>query len=291
MNLQNYLSFARSLALSAEKPILELFGTCAVHLKGDGTEVTEADRQAELRMREMIQRIYPNHDVLGEEFGGSREARHPFRWILDPIDGTAWFTLGTPLFGTLVALAIDDEPVVGVIHFPLMKETVYAAKGMGCWREGKGSAKQRLHVSRVANLSEASVSASGAQHSDITLASGGANLSAVIRRAGKFKFVGDCIQHALVCKGLLHAAIDTVMRPWDIAAIVPCVEEAGGVVSSIAGERNGIIWSSTLLTSCHQGLHDALVEVLGETNGKTYGPAAIEARGKTLRFADSTPQH
>jgi histidinol-phosphatase len=259
------LAFALELARAAEEAILPHYRGCAISLKPDGTEVTEADRGAEVILRERIGRRFPGEPILGEELGGElmREGR---QWILDPVDGTAWFTVGLPLFGTLIAYVEDAEPIVGVIHFPVLQETVYAARGSGCWFRAPDCSPMRVQVAPPVGLAEAVVSASGIQRSDMAPAPGEQplGLKELARRARKFRFCGDCGQHALVARSRLHVAIDAVMKPWDIAALVPCIEEAGGVVSNLAGERKGILSGGSLVSSADRGLHE---EVLGVLRG------------------------
>lgn len=257
------LEFALELARVAEAEILPRFRRVSFSLKPDGSEVTDADREAERAMRAAIAARFPDHAVLGEELGASGAADAKRRWVLDPVDGTVWFTLGVPTFGTLIGLLEDGEPVVGVVHFPALGETVFAARGQGCWLRRGDAAPQRLHVRDSVALRAAFVSACGAHGSDI-LPEGGAafNLTALIRAARKLRFVGDCLQHALVCQGKLDAALDTVMHPWDVAALVPCVEEAGGVATDLAGRREGVVFAGSLLTSCDAGLHREILTVL-----------------------------
>jgi histidinol-phosphatase len=262
-----YLTFALLLAREAERVILSHYRDVTLQWKVDGTEVTEADRAAERSMRKKIAGQYPDHDILGEEAGGSLISSRRHRWILDPIDGTAWFSLGAPIFGTLIALLEDNEPIVGVIHMPAVHETVYAARGSGCWFSARGGRPRQVKVTTSVALGQATVLASGAHASDILPAPGKplVNLSGIAKAARKFKFYGDCAQHALVCRGSAHAAIDTVMHPWDIAAIVPCVEEAGGVVSTLSGDREGIAFAGSLVTACSSSLLQEVLETLGAT--------------------------
>lgn len=125
----------------------------------------------------------------------------------------------------------------------------------------------RVQVRNGARLGNAIVSASGVHGSDILSPDNAPpfNLSSVIRRAKKFRFCGDCMQHALVCRGSIHAAIDTIMQPWDIAPIVPCIEEAGGIATSLRGERDNIVFSGSLPTSCDAVLHTELLQSLQDT--------------------------
>ncbi len=258
-----FLSFARELATQAEAVIMPHFRSHVVSYKADGSEVTIADQQGEAMMRQLISDRYPHHGILGEEYGESGAgAEH--RWLLDPIDGTAWFTLGMPLFGTLIALLEGNEPILGVIHWPGLKETVYAAKGHGCWFQSPGSEPMRIRVSAPPALPEAIASATGVHSSDIQCGPEETpyRLTQLIHRVRKFRFCSDCNQHALVCRGKLHAAVDTLMNPWDIAALVPCVEEAGGKVTNLAGDRHNIVFGGSLLSTCGEPLHRTVLEVL-----------------------------
>ena len=260
---ESFLEFALELANQAAEEIIPRYHNHTVSYKDDGSVVTEADRQAELRMRQVITDHYPDHGILGEEFG-EKETDGPFRWVLDPVDGTAWFVLGVPVFGTLIALTKNDEPVVGVIHFPALGETFYAATGSGCWHKIGDQPPRRLTVQPVSSLVEAYASASGIHHSDVRPAEGGPNysLTNLIRSTQNFRFCTDCMQYTLVCRGRLQIGLDTIMNPWDIAAIVPCVEEAGGVVSNLQGQRNGIINGGSLIAAANTDLLTAAIDLL-----------------------------
>ena len=266
------LGVALRLAEHAAGVIRPHFRRCAVDLKPDGSEVTAADLAAEQAIRDRLARERPDDGILGEEFGdqGPR-AGNDRRWLIDPIDGTAFFSLGLPLYSTLIALLDGDEPALGVIHLPSTGETTYAARGHGCWwRLDAESAPERLRVDEsVRSLDVAIVSAGHAQSSDIRAADGQApyRLARVIRSSRDFRFAGDSVKYPLLCRGRLHVAVDTIMFPWDIAALVPCVEEAGGIVSSLDGTRDRVVFGGTLLGSCHAGLHDEVLTALSPARG------------------------
>jgi histidinol-phosphatase len=249
-SLSSELDLALALARTAEAEILPRFRTVAATRKPDGTEVTEADREAERVMRERLSDERPDHAVLGEEFGDTGPDDARYRWVLDPVDGTAGFTIGVPLFGTLVALLEDGEPVVGVIHFPALNETVYAARGEGC-RFRTDEEEMEVTVDPVASIDEATITTTALHSSDVTAADGQTpyRMTDLVRRAGKFRFVTDCMQHALVARGRTHAAVDTLMHPWDIAALVPCVREAGGVAAPLDASEDDIVFGRSLVTA------------------------------------------
>ena len=254
-SLSSELDLALRLAQTAEDEILPRFRTVSVTRKPDGTEVTEADREAERVMRERLAEERPGHAVLGEEFGqeGPDDAR--YRWVLDPVDGTAGFTIGVPLFGTLVALLEDGEPVVGVIHFPAIEETVYAARGDGCWFQ---TAEDEVSVSvdPVEALDAATMTTTALHSSDVAATDDQTpyRLTDLVRQAGKFRFVTDCLQHALVARGRTHAAVDTLMHPWDVAALVPCVREAGGVAQPLDPNADDVVFGGSLVTAGSESL-------------------------------------
>lgn len=261
---QEFLDFALQLAEAAAGQIMPYYHNCVVSVKPDGTEVTDADRRAEEIVREMITKQCPDDDILGEEFGMTTLSKTPYRWVIDPLDGTTWFTLGVPIFGTLIALLEDDEPLIGVIHFPVIGETVYAGKDLGCWFKAGNASPVQVRVSSKVDLKEAVVSAAGVHSSNIYSTDGNAlyNLTGLIHQAKKFRFCGDCLQHALVCRGRVHLAVDTLMQPWDSAAIIPCIEEAGGIATTLSGQREGIVFGGSLLTSCEVSLHQEVLALL-----------------------------
>src|SRR5262249_12452478 len=144
------LQFAVDLARRAGRVTLEYFQTdLKVEAKSDHSPVTVADRAAEKLMREVIEASFPDDAVLGEEFGETRSGAAG-RWILDPIDGTRSFARGVPLYGVLIAYEDHGASRLGVLHFPALGETVYAARGQGCWWNGK-----EAHVSTVDRLEDA----------------------------------------------------------------------------------------------------------------------------------------
>jgi histidinol phosphatase-like enzyme (inositol monophosphatase family) len=221
----------------------------AAERKPDATPVTVADREAEALLRTRIERFHPGDGILGEEFGAVRESA-PRRWILDPIDGTASFVRGVPLYGVLLGLAIDGEPIAGVIHLPALGEMIEAARGLGCrWngRPARVSAVDRLEEAAILLTDSARPPAAPAATPG-SPADSPAGWPALSRRAAVVRTWGDCYGHALVATGRAEAMIDPKVAPWDVAAIAPVVEEAGGVFTDLAGTRT-IYGSSGLSTN------------------------------------------
>lgn len=256
-----YLGFARELAREAEQEILPVFQRdFEVELKQDRSPVTEADRAAERRIRGLIEKRYPDHGVLGEEYGLTGDEGSSHRWVIDPIDGTVSFTCRVPLFGTLIALLVDGEPTVGVANFPALGKCAWAARGGGAFFDGKA-----VRVRDCAKLSDALVCATGTHFTE--LSSGDepvrVRLGSLLPKVGQFRGWGDCYGHILVASGRADAMIDTAMNPWDNAALVPILREAGASVFGVTGERDDLVNVDSLV-SCSPGLTDELLSALRE---------------------------
>ena len=208
----------------------------ATETKPDNSPVTAADRAAERIVRDLITARFPDDGILGEEFGAERTGAAR-RWIVDPIDGTRTFVRGVPLYGVLLALEEDGEAVLGVIHFPALDETVYAARGNGCWWNGR-----RARVSATAALSDAFALTTDAENIDA--AGRGAGWDVLRTRVAGWRTWGDCYGYALVATGRADIMLDPVMSLWDSAALAPIIQEAGGVMTDWdgnAGYRGGSV--------------------------------------------------
>lgn len=263
--LSPFLQFALELAGTAAQEIIPRFQRTDVRSKADGSPVTEADTEAERVMRELIQARYPDHGILGEE----QDDLNPdaeWCWVLDPIDGTSSFALGLPTFGTLIALLRNGHPILGVINMPGLKETVYAELGSGCWYLNRMGDLEQVKVSEGADrVADAYLSTTGLYNTDIDPNGKDSvpSMSVLIRNARKFRFVGDCIQHAWVARGLLDGAVDSKMNPWDNAALIPCILEAGGVLSDISGNTDNLVHAPNLVTAANS---DLLKDILSTLN-------------------------
>lgn len=221
--------------------------------KPDGSEVTIADKAAERLLRGRLRAAWPADPVFGEEYGGVL-ARSGRCWLVDPIDGTASYVLGMPMFGTLIALVIDGEPVFGCIHLPALHETTYAAVGHGCWLVRPGGRPRRVKVARSRTLSTAKVGMTAFKERSWLDPSGAREIAELAFKVGRLRMVGDCVQYPLVCRGVLDGAVDPLMKPWDIAAVVPCILEAGGAISDLEGRTAGIIDRGSIVAASNEGL-------------------------------------
>ena len=269
--LRERLDLALRLAEAARAEILPRFRACTVRTKPDGTEVTDADLAAEQSMRAILTQVCPHEAILGEEFGGFDALGAERCWILDPIDGTQAFALGLPTFGVLIAYVERGEPLLGMMSFPALDYDIFAARGLGCVmrRHGTNSTSE-LRTSQTTDLASANVAATGLAGSS-TIVEAGLNLANIVKTARRFRFVGDCVQHGLVCTGRLDAAIDLVAAPWDVAAVIVCIEEAGGTVSDAKGGRSGLLEAGSLVSAATPALASALVSALSAAQAQLDG--------------------
>lgn len=261
--MTEFLEFALELNRAAGEFIMPRWRNVRVEHKADGSEVTEADRGAEVLLRQMIADRYPDHAILGEEFGGERNPNAEHLWLLDPVDGTASFSVGLPLFGTLIAYVHAGEPIIGLIGAHALGETTYAEKGQGCWFRADGKAPQQVHTSGVTGLKDAVVISTGLECTDLDPLGRRPSLriSELFKQAKRFRWSGDCINYSLLCQGRIDVALDPRMNPWDIAALVPCVKEAGGVLTTLDGNPD-VVWGPDLVASAGPQLHKQVLSTL-----------------------------
>jgi histidinol-phosphatase len=236
------LPFALELADLADSISLSRFLAADLHVetKADLTPVTDADRAVERALRERIEAIRPGDAVLGEEEGG---AAGQTGWVIDPIDGTRNFSRGVPVWATLIAFECEGVAECSVVSAPALGHRWWAARGEGAFCDG-----ERMHVSAVASLADAGISASYARDM--------ATLEPVVWH---LRGLGDFWQHMLVAEGALDAAVDAGLARWDTAALVPIVEEAGGWITGLDGAlpRDG-----EQVVSSNGLVHDEVLAVL-----------------------------
>ena len=264
-DLASRLDFAVKVAREAGDHTLRYFRRpdLEIESKADLSPVTRADREAETLLTERIRSAYPLDGVLGEELGES-PSQNGYRWILDPIDGTRSFARGIPLFGTLVALEYQGENVLGVIHLPACRETIYAAKGQGAWWQVENAAPITARVSSVNALAKAtllSTAPEGFAKPDAVNA-----LRKLESECLELRTWGDCYGYALIATGRADIMIDPRMAIWDAAALLPILQEAGGRFTDWKGREhadggNGIATNGVF--------HDTVVERFRSTSASS----------------------
>jgi histidinol-phosphatase len=233
-DLESELALALELADLADAITLPAYERRAfvVDWKLNRTEVTEADRGTETAIGARLAEARPHHGRYGEEHGLAGDASSPWRWIIDPIDGTSNFVRGVPVWATLIALAHGDEgPVVGVVSAPAMRRRWWAATGIGAFADGTP-----IRVSDVSTVGQAQVSVTFSPGWDDIGRTD--HLVRLQREAYRARGYGDFWQHMLVAEGAVDVAIDAIgVALYDLAAPMVVVEQAGGRFTDRHGER------------------------------------------------------
>ena len=291
-SLDEDLGLALRLADAADAISRERFlaQDLVVEAKPDRTPVTDADKAIERAIIDLLGTERPEDFMLGEEFGEQAgtvaeqafgTTDHPHRqWIIDPIDGTANFLRGVPVWATLIALAIDGDPVIGVVSAPALGKRWWAAADNGAWVDESSDAlsslplpdslngiletpieakrePRRLSVSGVSALEDASLSYNNLQQWD--QAGYLDELVALSRKVWRTRAYGDMWSYMMLAEGVLDAVAEFDLKPYDMAALIPIVREAGGRFSSVDG-HNDCWHGSALATNGH--LHNDLLEAL-----------------------------
>ena len=255
-----YLAFACDLATLAGKAILPQFRRpiAVDNKKGDAgyDPVTEADRAAERAMRKEIGRRYPAHGILGEEFGF--EPGDGLTWVLDPIDGTRGFVMGLLHWGTLVALFDGQRPLVGVIHQPVLGET-FAGDGASATytRGGEGRV---LATRPCSDLGQALAGTTAPELFRTDRQTGG--FERIRHVTCGMRYGTDCYLYAMLALGLADLVIESGLKPYDVQALIPVVEGAGGVITDWDGGNPAM--GGNVLATGDPRLHElALAELRG----------------------------
>jgi histidinol phosphatase-like enzyme (inositol monophosphatase family) len=225
--LDELKKFCARLAEGSGKIIRDYFRSgIAVETKADSTPVTAADLKAEEYLRSAIMKEYPDHGILGEEFGTVNEGAR-YRWVLDPIDGTKSFVCGVPLFGTLIALLEDGEPVLGAIHNPVLGELL-VGDNETCTSNGI-----QVSCRECASVEEAVLLTT--DHRDVAKYQEWADFDSLVRRVRIYRTWGDCYGYSLVASGYADIMADPAMSPWDSLALIPVIRGAGGIITDFGG--------------------------------------------------------
>ena len=254
---REFIALAERLADSAGDVLLRYFRQpLGIDDKEDETPVTQADREAETRMREIIAESCPGHGVVGEEYGREGEDAE-FVWVLDPIDGTRAFISGFPIFGTLIALLRDGRPVLGIIDQPVLRERWVGAAG----RETKLNGAT-VRTAPRGGLSDAVLWSTSPHMFDEDPAEQAAY--ARLRKSVKFvHYGGECYQYAMLASGHIDIVVEDDMGSYDYCALVPVVEGAGGVITDWRGGALGLQSGRQVVAAASGELHSAARRILG----------------------------
>ena len=251
------LELAQLLADAADEISLARFRSqdLRIEKKPDRTPVTDADQRVEERIRELIAEHRPGDSVIGEEFGaGEASARE---WIIDPIDGTANFLRGLPIWATLIALRVNGELVASVVSAPALGRRWWAEAGQGAWTKDVDSAIRRCRVSGVATLEDSYFSYNSiGQWQQFGRED---RIAQLAKKVWRIRAFGDFLSYMYVAEGLIEAASEPDLKLYDIAALVPIVREAGGRFTGLDGELDD---STSAVLATNSLLHDQYLKEL-----------------------------
>jgi histidinol-phosphatase len=254
--LRGWVDFGLSLCAAADALALRWFRRdVPVSRKPDRSFVTEADTAIEAILRDRIADAHPDHGVVGEEYGVS-DAEASVRWYIDPIDGTHNFMRGLPLFGTLLAVERDGELQAAIVSAPALRERWYGWRGGGAWGAGAAGneAPRRIRVSEVGALEDAQVLYGSSR--DIEASGRAPGFRSLLASVWRERGVGDFWGYSLVAEGAAEAMLEVDLSPWDAAAPMLLVEEAGGRVTDLDGRRS---FQSPSFLASNGRLHDELL--------------------------------
>ena len=251
---EKILPFVHDLAKKSAAVIKPHFANpdLEVETKADDTPVTRADRAAERVMRDLIEKNYPHHGIIGEEYG-EKDPDAEFVWVLDPIDGTKSFAAGCPLFGTLIALLHNGQPIAGAIHQPVLDQF--------CFGDGKTASLNGRPVKMryCPHLKDAILLTTDIRN--IHKHQSGPAFETLIASTSLFRTWGDCYGYLLLASGWADIMLDPILSPWDYFALVPVIRGAGGVITNWQG---GDPIGGESIVAASKFIHGRTIEILNE---------------------------
>ena len=256
--IAEWLEVAQACCDIADAAVLGRFRSeLHVQAKDDGSFVTDVDREVEQAIRSRLADRFPDHGIVGEEYG-TQSGAAGVRWYLDPIDGTHNFMRGVPVFGTLLAVECEGEIQAGVVSAPALGQRWWASRGGGAWTTGdRRTAPRQIRVSGRASLDEAQVLFRAV--TDMHASRVAAGFDALLPTVWRDRGFGDFWGYTLVADGAAEAMMERDLSPWDLAAPWIVVEEAGGRVSDFEGRRSFETGESLATNGL---LHDAVLDRL-----------------------------
>jgi histidinol phosphatase-like enzyme (inositol monophosphatase family) len=262
MGLIDFSRFVHQLATLSGQAILPFFRSAlAAQDKSRGgvfDPVTEADRAGEAVMRQLIKRHFPTHGIVGEEFGAERPDAE-YVWVLDPIDGTRAFIAGLPLWGTLIGLTRQGAPAYGMMHQPFIGERFFGDGGSATYRGGHGgdAAERKLSTRRCDAIESATLATTSPQLFD---EHGRAAYQRVEERARLVRYGCDCYAYCMLAAGHIDIVVEQGLQPHDVAALIPIIEGAGGLVTTWEGGPAGN--GGSILAVGDRRLHEPILALL-----------------------------
>lgn len=260
---QELLSFAHVLADTSGPVVLQYFRKpLPVDNKaaaGSFDPVTKADRGAEKAIAKALKQTYPGHALVGEEFG-SQSGESPYQWVVDPIDGTRAYIMGSPLWGTLIGLLKDGEPVLGIMDQPFTGERFWSDAKASYMRTRNGKPK-RLKTRTTEALSDAIFTTT---HPDLfTGKREQAALDAMKTSVRMARYGGDCYNYCLLAAGFVDVIVESGLKNFDVVALIPIIERAGGRMTTWTGAP--ATQGGSIVASANPKLHDAVLKRLAKS--------------------------
>jgi histidinol phosphatase-like enzyme (inositol monophosphatase family) len=255
MRIKEFTEFIRTLAEKSGEIIKPYFAKAdlAWEIKEDQTLVTQADRQAEAVMRDLIRQKYPKHGILGEEFGPENTSAE-FVWTLDPIDGTISFARGCPLFGTLIGLLHGGMPILGAINQPVLNQLCIGDNTETSLNGRPVRLRETHHLSETMLLTTDIASISEYQKK---------GFDELLRRTRLYRTWGDCYGYLLVASGGADIMLDPIMNPWDILPLIPVIQGANGVITTWTG-TDAVQGNSCV--AANKTIHSQVLEILNSNS-------------------------
>lgn len=249
--LLEFSNFCEKLTAISGKNIRKYFRSeINVETKSDSSPVTIADKSTEEKLREMIMKEYPDHGIIGEEFGKHNE-NALYQWILDPIDGTKSFICGAVTFGTLISLLKKGKPVLGVFHQPILKEFLIGNNKQTYLND------KLVKVKDVKKISEAVLLTT--DHLGIEQFQNLKKFEVLMRKVKLYRQWGDCYGYYLVASGFAQIMIDPIMNIWDSSALIPIIKGAGGIITDYQG--NDAVQGDSIIAAT-PNIHKEVIKLL-----------------------------
>lgn len=251
-SLNSYVEFANTLADTSGEILRQYYRALkSVETKPDRTIVTIADKEVEQTIRQLIKKHYPDHGIMGEEFGNENE-KSDYQWVIDPIDGTISFSIGRPLFGTLISLVYKNKPVIGIIDQPITKDRWVGVQG-----EVAVHNNTMIKVRQTQTLEEAILCTTGPNvlRQDLLPA-----FDALGAKVKTLVYGGDCYNYGLLASGYVDIIIETGLKPHDFCALVPVIESAGGMITDFEGKPYQLSSSGEVLATSSKKLHQLVMD-------------------------------
>ena len=254
-NLDEFISFANHLSDESAEIIKQYFRK-SIHIenKEDESPVTVADKNTELKIRELISNKYPTHGILGEEFDG-KDMDSEYLWVIDPIDGTRSFIAGHKDFGTLISLLHNKKPIIGIINCPMHEERWVGIQGEKTKMNG-----QIVQTSNKKNLDQSYLSSTGLYMFNNDNFKKG--FEKIIDTTRYHRFGGDCYNYGLVASGYIDIVIENMLKIHDYMALIPVIEGAGGKITDSSGNMIGFDSNGSVVVSANEELHSQLIDII-----------------------------